>query len=87
MGSVPINVKYECNANLGSPDVLACERALFEIDASDGQVVLDPDGLPLIRPAGNCAIAVGTSLGTKPHGSGHGGPPSSVRFHPNQWQH
>lgn len=61
MESVPMNVKYEYNANLGSRDVLACERGVLEINISNGRVVLEPDGLPTIRPAGNGAIAVRTS--------------------------
>lgn len=42
-------------------EALACARVVFKIDASDGRVVLDPDEPPLLRPAGNCAIAVRTS--------------------------
>lgn len=41
--------------------ILTYERAVFEINANHGGAVLDPDGTPIIRLAGNCAIAARTS--------------------------
>lgn len=57
---IPVNVKYACNATLGSPSTANCEAALYEFLQS-GDVTLDPASGPIIKISGNCAIAVGAN--------------------------
>ncbi|CAD6593016.1 MAG: hypothetical protein ASARMPREDX12_006656 [Alectoria sarmentosa] len=57
---IPVNVKYACEATLGSPSTANCEAALFEFLQS-GEVILDPASGPIIKISGNCAIAVGAN--------------------------
>ena len=59
MESVSTNVEYECDAKLGSPDVIACERAAFELHG-DKQIVLDPTAPLFIKLAGMLRIPKGT---------------------------
>ena len=48
---IPVNVKYACDAKLGSPSTGNCEAALYEFLQS-GDVTLDPVSGPIIRVAG-----------------------------------
>ncbi|CAD6588376.1 MAG: hypothetical protein ASARMPRED_003540 [Alectoria sarmentosa] len=45
---IPVNVKYACEATLGSPSTANCEAALFEFLQS-GEVILDPASGPIIK--------------------------------------
>lgn len=55
----PTNVKYACNASLGSPSTAKCQAILYESFFSEsGDVVLDPASGPLIKTSGDCAIGV-----------------------------
>ena len=48
---VPINVKYVCDENLGSPSSANCETALYEFVQS-GDVIVDPASGPIIKVVG-----------------------------------
>ena len=48
---IPVNVKYACEATLGSPSTANCEAALFEFLQS-GEVILDPASGPIIKISG-----------------------------------
>ena len=47
----PVNVKYQCEARLGSPSMASCELALFQMRVH-GPVVLDPAKGPIIQQSG-----------------------------------
>ena len=47
----PVNVRYTCNATLGSPSIGNCEAALYEFMHS-GDVILDPASGPIIKTSG-----------------------------------
>lgn len=47
---VPTNVKYQCEATLGSPSTANCEAVLYEF-LRDGEIVLDPTR-PIIKRSG-----------------------------------
>ena len=48
---IPVNVKYACDATLGSPSIANCEAALYEFIQS-GDVTLDPALGPIIKVSG-----------------------------------
>ena len=48
---IPVNVKYACDATLGSPSMANCEAALYEFIQS-GDVILDPALGPIIKVSG-----------------------------------
>ena len=48
---IPVNVKYACDATLGSPNMANCEAALYEFIQS-GDVILDPALGPIIKVSG-----------------------------------
>lgn len=48
---IPVNVKYACDATLGSPSTANCEAALYEFLQS-GDVILDPASGPIIKISG-----------------------------------
>ena len=48
---IPVNVKYACDATLGSPSMANCEAALYEFLES-GDVILDPALGPIIKVSG-----------------------------------
>lgn len=47
----PVNVRYQCEARLGSPNMASCELALFQM-RMHGPVVLDPAKGPSIQQSG-----------------------------------
>ena len=51
VSSIPTNVKYECQATLGSPKVADCKNAALLFFES-GDVTLDPPSGPIIKTAG-----------------------------------
>ena len=52
---IPVNVKYVCDATLGSPGTADCEAALYEF-VQLGELTLDPMSGPIIKVTGKSLI-------------------------------